>query len=409
MAELLLRIGFKVAGCVLLSMQETQPLKTLACSSIGSHSTLGHSASLPAAVRSPGFLPALASGLQQLPPPVLKICMLQRWQCHRGSPMIKVTQPTHQPTNQPSLTSFISRRVSSRLSTPTECTHQGLLTRQRLSILQLAGCLPHPPAPAAQHAPLLLDWESQYLGALCLPPSSRPQPRLSTGLSIRPTAIAPTSLEDMYASEMAMSPRFTNDQGHSAYSPAHKSAILNKLHQQKGLLSPVNTNRMYSPRALDPAALVHPPIGGMSPRSPRLMEPTSPMSARFGATVPQREMYEQFSNLNKHQLPSVGSPRNSNAASWGNVGSSPMGKVDWGVDGEELDRLRCPDQPGFAEKEPDAPWGRSLNSNRGEMQLGMSGGMASGSANRPDWNNQADLLDQMAIGAWLEQLQTDQK
>ncbi|EMS63094.1 Zinc finger CCCH domain-containing protein 50 [Triticum urartu] len=329
---------------------------------------------------------------------------------------------------------------------------------------------------------LLLDWESQYLGALCLPPSSRPQPRLSTGLSIRPTAIAPTSLEDMYASEMAMSPRFTNDQGHSAYSPAHKSAILNKLHQQKGLLSPVNTNRisrpqprlstglsirptaiaptsledmyasemamsprftndqghsayspahksailnklhqqkgllspvntnrMYSPRALDPAALVHPPIGGMSPRSPRLMEPTSPMSARFGATVPQREMYEQFSNLNKHQLPSVGSPRNSNAASWGNVGSSPMGKVDWGVDGEELDRLRCPDQPGFAEKEPDAPWGRSLNSNRGEMQLGMSGGMASGSANRPDWNNQADLLDQMAIGAWLEQLQTDQK
>lgn len=165
---------------------------------------------------------------------------------------------------------------------------------------------------------------------------------------------------------------------------------------------------MYSPRALDPAALVHSPIGGMSPRSPRLMEPTSPIGARFGATVTQREMYEQFSSLNKHQLPSVGSPRNSNAASWGNVGSSPMGKVDWGVDGEELDRLRCPEQPGFAEKEPDAPWGRSLNSNRGEM-LGMSGGMASGSANRPDWNNQADLLDQMAIGAWLEQLQTDQK
>ncbi|KAE8786944.1 Zinc finger CCCH domain-containing protein 50 [Hordeum vulgare] len=110
---------------------------------------------------------------------------------------------------------------------------------------------------------LLLDWESQYLGALCLPPSSRPQPRLSTGL----------------------------------------------------------TNRMYSPRALDLAALVQSPIGGMSPRSPRLMEPTSPINARFGATVTQREMYEQFSNLNKHQLPSVGSPRNSNAASWGNAGS----------------------------------------------------------------------------------------
>lgn len=153
MAELLLRIGFKVAGCVLLSMQEMRQLKTLACSSTGSHSTLGHSASLPAAVPSPVFLPALASGLQQLPPPVLKICMLQRWQCHRGSPMIKVTQPTHQPTNQPSLTSFISRRVSSRLSTPTECTHQGLLIRQRSSILQLAACLLDPLGSWSQHRP----------------------------------------------------------------------------------------------------------------------------------------------------------------------------------------------------------------------------------------------------------------
>lgn len=249
----------------------------------------------------------------------------------------------------------------------------------------------------------LLDWESQYLRALCVPPSSRPQPRLSTGLSIRPTAIAPSTLEDMYASDMAMSPRFT-DQGHSAYSPAHKSAILNKLHQQKGLLSPVNTNRMYSPRSHDPSALVQPPIGGMSPRSPRVMEPTSPLSARFGAT--QRDMYEQFASLNKHQLPSVGSPRNSNA-SWGNVGS-PVGKVDWGFDGEEMNRLRCPEQSGFAEKEPDVAWGQPLSSRRGEM-LGRTSSTASGSTNMPDWNNQSDLLDQTVIGAWLEQMKTDQK
>uniref|UniRef100_A0ACD5V278 Uncharacterized protein n=1 Tax=Avena sativa TaxID=4498 RepID=A0ACD5V278_AVESA len=251
----------------------------------------------------------------------------------------------------------------------------------------------------------LLDWESQYLRALCVPPSSRPQPRFSTGLSIRPTAIAPSTLEDMYASDMAMSPRFT-DQGHSVYSPAQKSALLNKLHQQKGLLPPVNTNRMYSPRSLDPSALVQSPIGGMSPRSPRVMEPKSPLSARFGAT--QRDMYEQFASLNKHQLPSVGSPRNSNAnASWGNVGS-PMGKVDWGFDGEELNRLRCPEQSGFAEKETDVAWGQSLNSNRGEV-LSRTGSTATGSTNRPDWNNQADSLDQTVISAWLEQLKTDQK
>ncbi|CAM0906342.1 unnamed protein product [Alopecurus aequalis] len=258
---------------------------------------------------------------------------------------------------------------------------------------------------AADDLGLLLDWESQYLGAFGLPNNSRPQPRLSTGLSIRPTAITPSSLslEDMYAADMAMSPRFA-DQGH--YSPAHKSAILNKLHQQKGLLAPVNTNRMYSPRSLDPSALVQSPIGGMSPRSPRVMEPTSPISARFGATVTQREMYEQFSSLNKHQLPSVGSPRSSNASTWGNVGSS-MGKADWGVDGEELHRLRCPEQSSFAEREPDVSWGQSPNSRRGEMP-GRAGGIASGSTNRPDWNSQADQLDQTEISAWLERLRTDQ-
>jgi hypothetical protein len=205
----------------------------------------------------------------------------------------------------------------------------------------------------------LLEWESQYLGALSLPQSSRSQHRLSAGLSIRPTGITPSSLEEMYASDMAMSPRFTNDQGHSVYSPAHKSAILNKIHQQKGLLSSVNTNRMYSPRSLDPSALMHSPFGGMSPRSPRTMEPTSsPLSARVGSTVTQCEVFDQFSSLKKHQVPRVGSPQNSNA-SWGNIGTSKS-KVDWGVDDEELVRLRRSMQTGVAEEEPDVSWVQSL-------------------------------------------------
>jgi hypothetical protein len=116
----------------------------------------------------------------------------------------------------------------------------------------------------------------------------------------------------MYASEMAMSPWLT-DQGRSPY----KSAILNKLHQQK-----VNTNRMYSSQgSLEPSAPVQSPVGGMSPQ---LMEPPS---ARFGAT--QRDMYEQFASLDIHQLPTVSSPWISNA-SWGNLGSI-IGKVDWSV------------------------------------------------------------------------------
>jgi hypothetical protein len=248
----------------------------------------------------------------------------------------------------------------------------------------------------------LLEWESQYLGALTLPQSSRSQPRLSTGLSIRPTAIAPSNLEEMY--DMAMSPRFTNDQGHSVYSPAHKSALLNKFHhQQKGLLSPVNTNRMYSPRGLDPS-IIHSPFGGMSPRSPRTMEPTSPLSARVGATVtqPQRDMFDQFSSMNKHQLPSVGSPRNLNA-SWGNIGT-PKSKVDWGVDNEELVRLRHSGQLGAAEEEPDLSWVQSLvnnaelNGKKGEMA-----GMASQPMSRPDLGTQGDLVDQTMIASWLEQ------
>ncbi|XP_062187164.1 zinc finger CCCH domain-containing protein 50-like [Phragmites australis] len=254
----------------------------------------------------------------------------------------------------------------------------------------------------------LLEWESQYLGALSLPQSSRSQTRLSTGLSIRPTAIVPTSLEEMYASDMAMSPRFTNDQGQSVYSPAHKSAILNKLHQQKGLLSPVNTNRMYSPRGIDPSALIHSPFGAMSPRSPRTMEPTSPLSARVGPTVTQREMFDQFSSLNKHQVPSVGSPRNLNA-SWGNIGAQKS-KVDWGVDDEELVRLRHPAQSRVAEEEPDVSWVQSLvnhadlNGKRGEMA-----GMASRFMNRPDLSNQAELLDETVIASWLEHMHLEPK
>ncbi|WVZ66396.1 hypothetical protein U9M48_015617 [Paspalum notatum var. saurae] len=248
----------------------------------------------------------------------------------------------------------------------------------------------------------LLEWESKYLGALSLPQSSRSQPRLSTGLSIRPTAIAPSNLEEMYASDMAMSPRFTNDQGHSVYSPAHKSALLNKLHQQKGLLSPVNTNRMYSSRGLDPS-VIHSPFGGMSPRSPRTMEPTSPLSTRIGAGVTQRDMFDQFSSMNKNQVPSVASPRNL-TASWGNIGT-PKSNVDWGVDDEELVRLRHSVQPAnVEEQEPDVSWVQSLV-NHAELsgKRGEITGMASRLMNRPDLSSQGELLDQSVIASWLEQ------
>lgn len=89
-----------------------------------------------------------------------------------------------------------------------------------------------------------------------------------------------------------------------------------------------------------------------------------------------------------------------------------MGKVDWGVDSEELVRLRRPAQPGFGEDETDVSWVQSLVSNaelngkRGEVQ-GMPG--TSALMNRPDLNNQGDLLDQTVIGAWLEQMHLDQK
>ncbi|RCV13589.1 hypothetical protein SETIT_2G357500v2 [Setaria italica] len=127
----------------------------------------------------------------------------------------------------------------------------------------------------------LLEWESQYLGALSLPQSSRSQPRLSTGLSIHPTAMAPSNLEEMYASDS---------------------------------------------------------------------------------------------------------------------------KVDWGVDNEELVRLRHPAQPGAAGEEPDVSWVQSLvnnaelNGKRGEMA-----GMASRPMSRPDLSSQGDLVDQTMIASWLEQ------
>jgi hypothetical protein len=137
------------------------------------------------------------------------------------------------------------------------------------------------------------------------------------------------------------------------------------------------------------------------------MEPTSPLSARVGSTVTQREVFDQFSSLNKHQVPSVGSPRNSNA-SWGNIGT-PKSKVDWGVDDEELVLLRRSMQPGVAEEGPDVSWVRSLvnhaemNGNKGEMA-----GMASRSL-KPDLSNQTDVLDETVIASWLDQMRLEPK
>jgi hypothetical protein len=62
-----LRIGFKVPGCLLLSMQE---MITLAFSSIGDGSSI------------PASHPV--TGQQLLPRRLSKTCMLLRWQCRHG-------------------------------------------------------------------------------------------------------------------------------------------------------------------------------------------------------------------------------------------------------------------------------------------------------------------------------------
>jgi hypothetical protein len=279
---------------------------------------------------------------------------------------------------------------------------------------------------------LMPDLDSQLMNDLCYSRLSS-----STGNhSARTKSLNPSNLDDLFSAEMLSSPRYSNaDQG-AMFSPSHKAAILNQFQQQQqALLSPINTG-VYSPKAVDNqqlpshSSLLQASLGMSSPgrMSPRCVESGSPMNSHLAAALVQREKQQQtMRSLSSRDLgpcaaraSALGSPLSSSWSKWG----SPSGTPDWGVNGEELGKLRRSSSFELRSggDDPDLSWvhtlvkesppekqvttAESINSVGPSplMPPGMNNGEGSG------LNTQLDAHDQAAvIGALLEQMQLDQQ
>lgn len=227
--------------------------------------------------------------------------------------------------------------------------------------------------------------------------------------SARSRTLTPSNLEELFYSEIASSPRYS-DQAAAMFSPTHKSALLNQFQQQQSLLSPINTSNVYSPKSVE-HPLLHASLGVSSPgrMSPRSVEPISPMSARLSPfALREKQQLHSLSSRSlgtKHPSSIVGSPVNS----WTNWGS-PDAKVDWSVNGGEVGRLRTTSsfELGNNGEEPDLSWVQSLvKESPPEMKekpLVPHSGASEGLATKASM----DSVDHSVISAWLEQMQLDQ-
>ncbi|KAJ0982325.1 hypothetical protein J5N97_010580 [Dioscorea zingiberensis] len=280
---------------------------------------------------------------------------------------------------------------------------------------------------------MLQDFDAQQLlNEFCFPSGQARLGSSSAGnRSIRTKTMNPSNLDDLFSAEMSSSPRYNADQG-AMFSPSHKSAVLNQF-QQQSMLSPINTS-VFSPKAMEPQQLSgHPSLlqatlGISSPgrMSPRGVEPISPLSTRMAVFAQREKQQQQLRSLSSRDLFSgssaaIGSPVNS---SWSNTKwGSPSGTLDWGVNGEELGRLKRSNsfELRSGNEEPDLSWVHSLvkespTENKEKVVDAAAVATSRPSASEPagagadgsNPNTQTDGLDHAVLGAWLEQMQLDQ-
>lgn len=359
----------------------------------------------------------------------------------------------------------------------------GLMPGSPSSVSAVMSPFTPPMSPSSNGMPPSLGWQQPNVPTLHLPGSSLQSSRLRSSLSARDMpaddysllqesdsqlindlcysrlgsstgnhtsrtkSLNPSNLDDLFSAEMVSSPRYSNaDQG-AMFSPSQKAAILNQFQQQQqALLSPINTG-VYSTKAVDNqqlplhSSLLQASLGISSPgrMSPRCVESGSPMNSHLAAALAQREQQQQHQQQQQQQQtmrslssrdfgPSaarvsalVGSPLSSSWSRWG----SPSGTPDWGVNGEELGKLRrsssfelrsgCDDDPDLSwvhtlvkesppEKQVTAA--ESVNSVRPSPLIhpSVSNGEGSGVNTRLDGRQQAAVIE-----ALLEQMQLDEK
>ncbi|KAI8573188.1 hypothetical protein RHMOL_Rhmol01G0259300 [Rhododendron molle] len=230
----------------------------------------------------------------------------------------------------------------------------------------------------------------------------------SAKLPIRTKNLSPSNLDELFSSEVP-SPRYSDQvaAGSTAFSPSHKSMVLNPFQQQQNVLSPMSVNA-YSANNVDHQPFGHSPYhvssssGRMSPRGIEPQSPFSPRLSTLGTCLPRI----LGSDLGSNGGGIVGSPVSS-LSNW----DSPSGKLDWSVNGDELARVRRSFSSGHNGEEPDLSWVQSLvkesppenNETPSVPVSSVATSSGEGSELNPNEN-----LDHAVLGAWLEQMQLDQ-
>ncbi|KAL2483093.1 Zinc finger CCCH domain-containing protein 30 [Forsythia ovata] len=289
-----------------------------------------------------------------------------------------------------------------------------------------------PPMSPSTNAISNMGWAQQNVPTLNLPGTNLHSSRLRSSLSARdiPTedlnelalmstnllsrsarskTIAPSSLQDIFIAESS-SPRYSDQAlASAAFSPTHKSTVLNQF-QQQTILSPIKTN--FSPRNVDNslASFGIPSSGRMSPRS---VEPISPMSSR-GSILAQREMQKtQFRSLSSHALSTNAEDAFvSLDSTWPYAGFATGSPCNLHEECQ-LKRSSSFDLVNNGEG-PDLSWVQSLvkespqemNEKSAPVACSKDTGTSSGAS--ANMNSQFEQIDQSALGAWLEQMHLDQ-
>lgn len=252
-------------------------------------------------------------------------------------------------------------------------------------------------------------------------PRGNPSPSLMRSGS-RSQTLAPSNLEEIFASEVNSSPRYS-DQAANLFSPSHKSAILNQFQQQQSMLSPINTNNAFSPRNVEPHPLLQASLGASSPgrmspgrMSPRSVEQISPMAASRLSAIALQEKQQHMRSLSARDL----GQRNMSSAIFGSPPviknpwsdwGSPSGTVDWSVNNEGggIGKMRRSSsfELGNNGEEPDLSWVQSLvKESPPEVKVNskvVGDGSGAGALEAAEVS-----ADDSVIGAWLEQMQLDQ-
>lgn len=240
----------------------------------------------------------------------------------------------------------------------------------------------------------------------CFSPSQARLASLAINRSgqVRPKTMNPSNLNDLFSAEMNSSPRYGGSDQGAVFSPSHKfnaSSVFNSINIEAQQISGHNP-------------LLHASLGISSPSrmSPRSIEQHSPLSTRLSAFA-QQEKLQQLRSLSPCELGSntavnVESPVNSSWSNWG----SPTGKLDWGVNGEEIGRFRqssAKAELGSGGEEPDVSWVQSLVSPpESKEKVPAKGSSNGGDDDENNTPNGGQIEEHAVLGAWLEQMQLDQ-